>query len=217
MRRVAWTPPPREELTMRKGSWRLAAVGVGLSIALVGCSGGGGGGTAGPGSTPGGASVAPSAGASAEPSAGGAGSPEPSAAPSSGGGGGTAEGVCDLVSAAELGDILGAPVTTTVIPGPPDTCDIQIDGAPVAAMVLQRSDPSIGMRADFIFDAYASDPSSSEVPGIGERALHNEGMGLLLILKNDAVVSVTVYDDRWSADEQLELKKQIGEVAAGRM
>jgi hypothetical protein len=42
-------------------------------------------------------------------------------------------------------------------------------------------------------------------------------MGLLLILKNDAVVSVTVYDDRWSADEQLELKKQIGEVAAGRM
>jgi hypothetical protein len=137
-------------------------------------------------------------------------SAQPSAAASTGGG--TAGTVCDLVTSDELAGILGVPVTTRVVAGPPDTCDIQANDAPVAAIVWT---PQGG---GFAFDAYASGGGVTDIPGIGDRAIYEPTSQLVLVKKGDQSVSVAIFDDgSRSEDERIELQKQIALIAAGRI
>lgn len=144
---------------------------------------------------------------SAEP--GGAVTPPP--APTTGGGGGTA-GVCELVTTDELAQIFDVTaVTAQVMAGPPDSCDIQTDGAPLAAMVYM---PSNGTA---VFSAWASDPSAVDMPGIGDRAAYLPGQLLFIVLRGDATLSLAVLDESRSEEARLELMKEIAAIAAGRM
>jgi hypothetical protein len=131
-------------------------------------------------------------------------------------GDGTVGSVCELVTEEELAEILGMQVNTTVFAGPPDTCDVQsTDNAALAAFVLTNMG---GVSASAVYDAFASDPGSSEIPGIGEKAAYNPNQAVLVILNNGAVLTVAVFDDG-TMDEaaRVELMKQIGTIAAGRM
>jgi hypothetical protein len=191
-----------------------------LIVALAAC-GGGSGATSGPTTSAAGpgqsqaAGTEPSQAAEAPPSSeapsSAAAAPEPPA-----GGGGQAGDVCALVPADELGGILGRPVRTTVIAGPPDTCDVQsADGAPLAAFVLTNMQ---GVSATFVFDAFAGSPTAEQISGIGEKAAYDPNQGALVVLKNGAVLSIAVFDDGTAgADVVLGLMKQIGSAAAGRM
>lgn len=155
--------------------------------------------------------------------AGGAPSAEASAAPSAaepapaGGGGGVAD-VCALVTNDELASILGQPTTTEVFAGPPDTCQVgSTDGAGLAAYVLTEMS---GVSASFVYDSFAGSPTATEIDGIGEKAAYDPSQGTLVVLKDDAVLTVSVFDDgSGSTDEatRLDQMKQIANAAAGRM
>jgi hypothetical protein len=159
-----------------------------------------------PTATPASQSNAPAA--TAEP--GGA-TPNPEPTNGSGGGGGTA-GVCDLVTTDELEQIFDvASVTAATLAGPPDTCDIQTDGAPLAALVYM---PANGAA---VFSAWVSDPTAVDMPGIGDRAAYLPGQLLFVVLRGDATLSFAVLDESRSEEERLELMKGIAAIAAGRM
>jgi hypothetical protein len=188
------------------------------SVVLAAC-GGGSGGTTGP------QSQAPSSATSSAPSAAPSDGGQPSAAasteptPAASAGGGAATGVCELVTPDEIAPLLGVPsVTMNVLAGVggSDTCDIQSDGAAVAAFVLTRSDPASGLDVSFVFSAYASSDATA-VAGIGDKAAYSSSQEVLLVLKGDGLISIAVFDDAKSAPERLEVMKQIGMIAAGRM
>lgn len=150
-------------------------------------------------STPGGPSVPATSATSAPPAA---------SAPTTGGGG----GVCDLVTTAELASIFSATgVTSTVIAGPPDTCDIQEDSAPLAAIVLN---PAGGRM---IFDVLAAGSDAQKIDGIGDGAFYSSSTLLLVVVRGDAMASIAVLDEGRSEAARLELMKQMGAIAAGRM
>jgi len=128
------------------------------------------------------------------------------------GGGGTAVGVCELVTADEVGGIVGKTVVMAVVAGPPDTCDIQADGAPIAAFVFMEG-PSFG----FAFDAWAADPSAVDVPGIGDRAVYVAASELLIVKRGDRLFSIAVYDVDLELDQRTEMMKAIARLAANRM
>lgn len=187
------------------------ATGLGLGLVIVsGCSGGaspsGGGSSAAPSSA---ASSAASSAPSAAPASGAPASAAPSAP--AGGGGGTTTGVCALVTTDELAQVFGVPVTTQVLTGPPDTCDIQSDGAPIAAFVLM---PTNGAP---VYEAYASDPSAQEITGIGDKAAFSPTAQLLVVLKGDSMLSIAVFDDGRPVEQRLELMKKLATSAVGRM
>lgn len=201
---------------MRDGLVGVVLVGM---LVIVGC--GGGSGTAGTGAP---ATAAPAAEPSA-PADGGAGTgSEPSAeatvaAPASeapaggGGGGGAAAGVCELVTADELAGIFGVPsVTMTVFPGPPDNCIVESDGGdPLTAWSLTTA------QASLVFDAFAADPASIDVPGIGDKASIVQNTGLLVLKGGNLVVISISGGADMSEEEGVEASKQIGALAAGRL
>ena len=127
-------------------------------------------------------------------------------------GDGTAAGVCELVTAEELAGLFNvASVKTTVIPGPPDNCIVESDaGDPLTAWSLTTA------QASALFDAFTSDPATIEVPGIGEKAAIVQNTGLLVLNgDNLLVISISGGADL-SAEEAIEVSKQIGALAAGR-
>lgn len=166
-------------------------------------------GTVTPSATSGDAGGAPSAPASAAPTGA-----EPAPA---GGGNGVAD-VCGLVTADELATILRTAVTTEVFAGPPDTCQVgSTDGAGLAAFVLTKMS---GVSASFVYDSFASSPTATEIGGIGEKAAYDPSQGALVVLRNGALLTVSVFDDgSGTTDEatRLDQMKQIAAAAAGRM
>jgi hypothetical protein len=138
--------------------------------------------------------------------------PEPDPSAGGGGGGGGTDDVCALVTVDELEQIFGvSSVTTRVLAGPPDTCDIQNDGAPLAAFVLVTSNGAA------IFSAWASDPDAVDIPGLGDRAIYSPGSLLLVVLKGDRAMSIAAFDDGRSEDERLELMKETLAIAVNRL
>lgn len=120
--------------------------------------------------------------------------------------GGTAKGVCELVTVEELAEIFGvASVTTTVFSGPPDTCSVESDtGEPLVAWSYSTAQSAV------VFQALTSDPSAVLVDGIGDQAAIVQNTGLL-VLKGDSLVVVGVQ----SGED--ELAKEVGKAAAARM
>jgi hypothetical protein len=199
---------------MRNG---LVGMAVGALLFVVAC---GGSGTTGPTATP--AAEAPAAESSA-PADGGAGtSSEPSAEASptepaseapAGGGGGTAAGVCELVTAEELAGIFNvSSVKMTVFPGPPDNCIVESDGGdPLTAWSLTTA------QASALFDAFTTDPASVDVSGIGDKAAIVQNTGLM-VLKGGSLLVISISGGAdMSEDEGIEASKQIGALAAGRL
>lgn len=188
-----------------------------LMFLIAACGGGGGGAAAPAGES---AAAEPSAAAGGGVDTANTPSPEaPAAAPSeapAAGGGGTALGVCELVTEDELRGIFGVEVSLTLFAGPPDTCDIQsADGAPLGATVLTAMS---GLSASAVFDAYAASPGAQDIPGIGDKAAYDPTQAVLVVLKADKLLTVAVFEDG-TRDEaaRLELMKQIASAAAGRM
>lgn len=180
-----------------------------ILVAVAACGGG-----AAVASAPGGAGASPTPSdptSVAPPATSGAPAPvatSAASAPTTGGGG----GVCDLVTTAELESIFAVTgVTTSVVAGPPDTCDIQQDSAPLAAIVLT---PSGGRM---IFDILAAGSDAERVDGLGDGAFYSSSTLLLVIARGDAMASIAVFDDGRPEAERLDLMKQIGAIAAGRM
>lgn len=174
------------------------------SLALAACGGGGGGSpTTGP------SAAASEAAPSTAPSEAAA-STEPSAAPSTGGG--TPVGVCELVTADELAGIFGTTTTSTLFAGPPDNCIVSSTaGDPLAAWSLSTA------QAQATYAALTVDPSTVEVPGIGDKAAIVQNTGLLVLKgSNLLVISISGGADM-SAEEGIEASKQIGTFAAGRL
>jgi hypothetical protein len=136
---------------------------------------------------------------------------DPAATPGDTGVGG-ASGVCSLVTAQELDSTIGVTGhTTQVIPGPPDTCDIQLDGAFAAAFVYTP----VGGR--MIFDLLAGGDDAEAVDGVGDDAFYSSDTLLLVIAKGDGMLSIAVEDEGRTEEARLELMKEIGAIAAGRM
>ncbi len=156
-----------------------------MTMLAVAC-GGGGSGTSGRADPGGGAapSVEPgTVGEASQPT-----TPEPAASePVAAGGGGS--DVCGLVTIAEVeGMFAVSGVTQGFFPGPPDTCDYQLDGAPFAAVVLTN------VGATSIFDAMAGDAASESVSGLGDRALYNSQTLNFLVQKGDRLLSISTFD-----------------------
>ncbi len=128
-------------------------------------------------------------------------------------GGGSAAGVCDLVTEDELAGIFGVPsVTMTVLPGPPDNCIVASEGGdPLTAWSLTTA------QARLVYDAFAADPSTIDVSGVGDKAAIVQNTGLLVLKGgNLLVISISGGADM-SEDEVTEASKQIGAIAAGRL
>jgi len=135
------------------------------------------------------------------------------AAASPAGGGGSAASVCALVTEEELAGIFGVPsVTMTVIPGPPDNCIVDSEsGDPLTAWSLTTA------QAQAVYGAFATDPSTIEVSGLGDKAAIVQNTGLLVLKgSNLLVISISGGADM-SEDEVTEASKQIGAIAAGRL
>jgi hypothetical protein len=179
-----------------------------IVLILAACGGGGGG--------DGGGATSPAA-----PADGGATTDAPASeapptdAPAEpAGGGGTAAGVCELVTADELAKVFNVPsVTTTVFQGPPDTCSVDSDaGAALVAWSFSTA------SAKVVYESLALESQSIAVPGIGDKAAFVDNTGLL-VLKGDALVVIGVMSgvEDLTEEERNELAKQIGAIAAGRM
>lgn len=170
-----------------------------------------------PAATPGGAVSSADDGAASTASSGASSAvqtAEPSAAGGGGsGGGGTAAGVCELVTSEELASIFGvSSVKMTVISGPPDNCIVESgDGDPLSAWSLMTA------QAGTVYGAMTTDPSTIEVPGIGDKAAIVQNTGLL-VLKGDSLFSVTISGGAdMSEEEAIEASKKIAAFAAGRL
>ena len=189
---------------MRAGNRQIALIAFGLFV-VIGCGGGGGGSIA-PGS------IEPNA-SSATPSTEPGTSVEPSASAEASSGGGTAAGVCELVTADELAGFFNVTsVKTTVIAGPPDNCIVESDtGDPLTAWSLSTA------QSKAVFDALTTDPSTVAVSGIGDKAAIVQNTGLL-VLKGDKLVTISISAGANLSEEQaIEVSKQIAKAAAGRM
>lgn len=205
---------------MRRMAGRTVLI-LGAITLLAACGGGatnttpGGGSTSGPVSTP--AAATPAAATNGVAATSDAGQPSPDAtseapAASASTGGGAGGDVCGLVSVAEMEGLFGVSgVTQQLFAGPPDTCDYRLADAPFVAMVLTP------FSAGPVFDAMAADGASTQLDGIGDRALYNSQMLTFLVQKGDALLTIQVLDESRSEEERLGLMKQIGATAAGRM
>jgi hypothetical protein len=181
---------------------------LGIAIVVAACGAGSGAtSSVGARSVPPAASQAPAEGSpAAQPPAA---TPTAAATQAAGGGSGT---VCDLVTAAELEAILGlSPVVTQVIAGPPDTCDIQVDNAPTAAMVLTTT------NGKMVFDLLAAGADAQKLDGIGDGAFYSSATQLVVFKKGDAMVSVAVTDVNVTDDKRIAAQKAIAAKAASRL
>lgn len=189
-----------------------------LVLVLAACGGGGTSGTpVATAAAPAPAATAAASDAGAGTGSGGAPSAEASAEAAvtepAAGGGGTAADVCGLVTADELKGIFGVSgVKQTVIPGPPDNCIVESDGGDaLTAWSLTSAQSAV------IFGAMTTDPSTVDVPGIGDKAAIVQNTGLL-VLKGNSLLSVAISGGSdMSDDEVIEASKQIAAAAAGRM
>jgi hypothetical protein len=177
---------------------------IGLALILIGCGGDGVVSTQAPLST---------AGSDGDAGDSAASTSVPTTVTTQSAGGGTAVGVCDLVTAEELAEIFSvASVTTTVLTGPPDNCIVASDaGDPLTAWSLNTA------QASSLFDSFTADPSSIEVPGIGEKAAIVQNTGLLVLIHDNLIVISISGGADLSEEEAVEASKRIGTIAAGRM
>lgn len=203
-----------------RGRWSLLLAALALIAALAACGGSApaGSGAAQPATAPPAASTgtddsgAGEASAELEPASA---EPEaPGETPATGGGEAPSGDVCGLVTAEDMARVLGkSPVVQGLFVGPPDTCDYQIDNAPLAAIVLMGQDEGASM----VYEAMKADAASEEFSGIGDRALYNTGTEAFLVMKGDRLLTIAITDVDLAPEARLEAMKEVARIAAGRM
>lgn len=179
-------------------------------LVLAACGGGSG--------TPtGAASAGPTqaAGDPTEPSGGEpTDAPDDTAAPTTGGGGGTTSTACQLVTAEEAGGVLGQTGLTISMdsPGEVSYC-IYSDSA--GAAVIASSLMSRGGSATF--SIWKAGAGVQEVDGLGDDAVFDPSSATLLVLKGEAIFSVTAGDGTQAEAQRIEWAKALAEIAIGRL
>lgn len=184
---------------------RRAILVLATTLTLAGCGGGGGGASSAVASAA--FTVEPTNAPNATPAA-----PASSAAEGTPVGG-TATGVCDLVTKDELASAFDVPsVTTTVLAGPPDSCIVKSDTD--RALVAWSYTPESGNQ---MYETVVLPGQSTEVPGIGDRAAFVDNVGFLVV-KGPALLSIAISSGSDLDDDQMkDVAKQLGAFAAGRM
>lgn len=172
-----------------------------VGAVLVSACSGGGGATASPG---GGATTTALPGATDTPAAG---TPIPTTA-----GGGGASDACGLITAEELASVMSATnVTTEPIAGETSYCTYRAAGALVAATSYSKS------SADLVYPSFAAEAGATLVSGIGDKAVFSPSTATLFIVKGQQIVGITAGAGTMPIEQRLELSKQLGAIAAGRL
>jgi len=134
------------------------------------------------------------------------------AAPDSPGASGGGAGLCPLFTVDDATAVFGGTgITEQGSSGPPDTCEVDRTGAPIAVLVYT----AVGGR--LAFDALSGSGDATAVPGIGDKAFSSASQQLLVVAKGDGMVAISVTDANQDSAGQMDLAKKIGKIAAGRM
>lgn len=182
---------------------RRAIMMLATTLIVTACGGGGASGAASSAAS----TAQPTSGAEATPAAPASVAAEATPA------GGTATGVCDLVTKDELATAFGVPsVTTTVLAGPPDSCIVKSDTD--RSLATWSYTPANGSQ---MYETVVLPGQSVEVPGIGDRAAYVDNLGFLVV-KGPALLSIAISSGSDLDDDQMkEVSKQLASFAAGRM
>jgi hypothetical protein len=130
---------------------------------------------------------------------------------SQGGGGGTSN-ACDLITAAEAASVTGVASTTAQGSGDdPFYCSYISDGQPVVLTSL------ISTGADSIYATYAAEQGATLVSGIGDKAVFSPSTFSLYIVKGGRLMGISAGTGSLTQDQRLDLEKQLGTIAAGRL
>lgn len=197
-----------------RGRWLVVPAVLALAAGLAACGG------SATGSAPA-ASPTQAAPAGAGSTDAGAGAPSSAPDPTTGGastdpgtGGGASGDACAVVAAGEMATVLGKPsVDQKLYAGPPDTCSFELDGVPLAALVLVGKDQGAGL----VYDTMKADPNSDEFAGIGDRALYNSQTQTFLVQKGDRLVTIVVTGVELDEAQRVETLQEIARIAAGRL
>lgn len=130
-----------------------------------------------------------------------------------GGGGGTAGSACELATADEIGAVIGETVSVSMdSPGDPSYC---IYGDSAGSGIVATSLMARGGGA--AFGIWKTGAGVQQVDGLGDDAVFDPSTATLLVLKGDAVFSVTAGEGTDAEAQRLEWSKDIAEIAIGRM
>ena len=130
----------------------------------------------------------------------------------SGGSGGSAAGACDLITADEVGSVLGASgVTSEATAGEPSYCSYSAAGAAVAATSFATQ------NAEMMYGAFAGEEGAVQVPGLGDKAVFSPSTGTLFLLKGGKVMGISLAGTDLDQAARIELMRKLGTFAAGRM
>jgi hypothetical protein len=172
----------------------------GAVLVVSACSGGGAA-TATPGT---GATATAVPGATDTPAAG---TPIPTTA-----GGGGASDACGLITAEELASVMSATnVTTEPVAGDTSYCTYRAAGVLVAATSYNLT------NADVVFPSFAGEAGATVVSGIGDKAVFSPSTATLFIVKGSKIVGITAGAGTMPIEQRLDLSKQLGAIAAGRL
>jgi hypothetical protein len=197
---------------------RAPAIALVVVAVLVAACGGGGTTSSGPSQA---ASSNPSQGASTEPStaasaAASEAAPSASAAasPAASQGGGTSVGdACELVTAAEAAQIMGLASTTTMAtPGDVSYC---LYGDPSGGAAAATSFMSRGGSG--AFTVWKTSAGVQQIDGLGDDAVFDPSSATLLMLKGDAIFSVSAGTGADDESQRLDWEKAFAEKALSRL
>lgn len=190
---------------------RRPALGLAVALTLAAC----GGGSASP-SSPASSSAASEAPASqaATDEPGGSSQAPAETQSGGGGGGGTAVDACGLVTTDEIGGVVGESGMTIGMNTPGD----------VSYCIYSKADGSAYVASSWMkqggggsFAIWKSGAGVQDVDGIGDDAVWDPSSATLVVLKGDAIVSITAGDSTIDEAERLDWSKAIAEFAIGRM
>jgi hypothetical protein len=120
--------------------------------------------------------------------------------------------VCGLITAEELASVMSATnVTTEAIAGDPSYCSYRAAGVLVAATSYDTK------NADVVFPSFAAEAGATVVSGIGDKAVFSPSTATLFIVKGSKIVGITAGAGTMPIEQRLDLSKQLGAIAAGRL
>lgn len=130
-----------------------------------------------------------------------------------GGGGSTAGSACELATADEIGAVVGATLSVSMdSPGDVSYC---IYGDSAGSGLVATSLMARGGSA--AFGIWKTGAGVQQVDGLGDDAVFDPSTATLLVLKGDAVFTVTAGEGTEAEAQRLSWSEAIAEIAIGRM
>ena len=131
-----------------------------------------------------------------------------------GGGGGATSTACQLVTVDEAGGVLGQDGLTVTMDSPGDVSYCIYSDSAGAAIIASSLMTRGGSGA---FSAWKAGAGVQQVDGLGDDAVFDPSSATLLVLKGDAIFSVTAGDGSQAEAQRIEWSKALAEIAIGRM